>query len=127
MSNGTLLDTLQDKQLIDDFFEVMRGGICGIKGNRLVNYSESSKTIWYIDANNLYGYAIMQKLPYEDFKYFNTSIDNILNTPDDIDYGYYIVCVIEYSDACKLKTEQLSLMPQKRKINDNELGYSGRA
>ena len=39
------------------------------------------------------------------------------------DHGYYIVCDIDYTDTCKDRTERLALMPDKRKINDNELGY----
>ena len=44
------------------------------QGTRLASHEQSSFTdtndkvnnrnIWYIDANNLYGYAMMQKLPY---------------------------------------------------------------
>ena len=32
--------------------------------------SHDRRSIWYIDANKLYGYAMMQKLPYKDFKYY---------------------------------------------------------
>ena len=71
----------------------------------------------------------MQKLPYTDFQFTTsttTTLDTILNTPDDSDHGYYIVCDINYTDTCKDRTEQLALMPNKRKINDNELGYRER-
>ena len=119
LSSGTILDTLQDKQTFDDFIEAKRGDICGIKGDRLINTSESNKTIWYIEANNLYNWVMVQKLPCKDFKYYITSQDDTLNTPDDIDYSYYIVCDIDYNDDRKDKTEQISLMPNKRKINDN--------
>ena len=44
----------------------------------------------------------------------------------DSDHGYYIVCDINYTNSCKYRTEQLALMPNKRKINDNELGYRER-
>ena len=47
-------------------------------------------------------------------------------TPDDSDHGYYIVCDIDYTNSCKDSTEQLALMPNKRKINDNELEYRER-
>ena len=69
---------------------------------------------------------MLQKLPYEDFKNSDTSIDVILKTPDDSDYGYYIVCDINYTNSCKKRTKQLALMPNKRKIYDNELGYRER-
>ena len=132
MSSGVTLDTLQDKQMLDDLVGAKRGGICGIMGDRYIDNSDG-KTIWYIDANNLYGYAMMQKLPYKDFQFTTTTLDprsgfldTILNTPDDSDHGYYIVCDIDYTNECKERTEQLALIPNKRKINDNELGYRQR-
>ena len=78
MSSGATLNTLQDKQMLDDFVGSKRGGICGIMGDRYItNDNTNSKintkdklnnrNIWYIDANNLYGYAMMQKIPYKDF------------------------------------------------------------
>ena len=133
MSSGVTLDTLQDEQMLDDFVEAKRGGICGIMGDRIVNNGETgmkshNRNIWYLDANNLYGYAVMQKLPYKDFQFTTTTttLDTILNTPDDSDHGYYIVCDIDYTNECKERTEHLALMPNNRKINDNELGYRER-
>ena len=165
MSNDVTLDTLQDKQMLDDFVEAKKGGICGIMGDRYINQGNGNddgkgngndndngktiaehgqrsirepasqihdvvspmaehdrRSIWYIDANNLYGYVMMQKQPYKDFEYTDTSLDTTLSTPDDSD-GYYIVCDINYTNSCKYRTEQLALMPNKRKINDDELGY----
>ena len=53
----------------------------------------------------------------KDFEYTTTtSLDIILNTPDDSDHGYYIVFDINYSNSCKVS-------PNKRKIHDNDLGY----
>ena len=72
MSSGVTLDTLQDKQMLDDFVGAKRGGICGIMGDRYINNSDD-KSIWYIDANNLYGYAMMQKLPYKDIDFITTT------------------------------------------------------
>ena len=119
MSSGVTLDTLQDKQILDDFVGAKRGGICGIMGDRYINISNTNtnanindntntntitntntndkvinRKIWYIDTNNLYGYAMMQKLPYMDFEFITTTLDprsgfldTILNTPDDSDHG----------------------------------------
>ena len=33
------------------------------------------------------------------------------------------ICDINYTNSCKDRTEQLALMPNKRQMNDNELGY----
>ena len=62
MSSSVTLDTLQDEQMLDNFVEAKRGGIClcGIMDDRYIN----KRSIWYIDANNLYGNAMMQKLSY---------------------------------------------------------------
>ena len=146
MSSGVTLDTLQDKKMLDDFVAAKRGGICGVMGDRIVNnrgtrlasheqrsfadgetgMKSHNRNIWYIDANNLYGYAMMQKLPYKDFQFTTTTLDAILNTPDDSDDGYYIFCDIDYTNECKERTAQLALMPNKRKINDYEFGYRER-
>ena len=37
MSSGVTLDTLQDKQMLNDFIEAKKGGICGIMGDRYIN------------------------------------------------------------------------------------------
>ena len=87
MSSGAMLDTVQYKQML----EAKRVVICGIKCDRYINSifdvekwtkshsnsisdSNSNKSIWYRDAINLNGYVIMQKVPYKDFKYCNTSV-----------------------------------------------------
>ena len=106
--------------MLDDFVEAKRGGICGVMGDRYINNgngngdgkgngngndnSNSNRFIWYIDANNLYCYAMIQKLPYKDFEYTDTSLDTILNTSDDSDNGYYIVCYFNYTNSCKDRT-----------------------
>ena len=130
-SSGVTLETLQDKQMPDFFDEAKRGGICGIRGDRYINRSnrsirEPASQILYIDANNLYSYAMMQKLPHKGFEFSDTSLYTILKTPDDSDHGYYIICDVSYTNIFKDKTEQLALMPNKRKINDKELGYRER-
>ena len=47
------------------------GGICGVMGDRYVNSNNMAehdqRSIWYIDANDLYGYAMMQKLPFASY------------------------------------------------------------
>ena len=130
----------------------MRGGICGVMGDRYVrsqSQSQSQRSIrepasqmaehgeawakshdrrsmWYIDANNLYGYALMQKLPYKDFEYSNTTLDEVLNTSDDSDYGYWLICDLEYTNECKERTSNFQLLPHGRELENNELGYKQR-
>ena len=124
--------------MLDDFVESKRGGIFVTMGDRCINNgngnangnsnsngnsngnqgtcfadgndndNDNGNTIVYIDANNLCGYAMMQKLPYKGFQYYSTSIDEVLNTPDDSDHGYFIICDIKYTNRCKQRTEQNS-------------------
>ena len=64
--------------MLDDFVEAKRGGICGIMGDRYINNGNGNdknktmrelssqmaehdrRSLWYIDANNLYTYTAMQ-------------------------------------------------------------------
>ena len=88
--------------------------------------SHDRRSIWYIDANNLYGYALMQKLPYTDFEYSKTTLDKVLNTSDDCDYGYWLMCDLEYTNECEERTSNFQLIPHGREVENNELGYKQR-
>ena len=52
------LQTLQDLDMILLIENNIRGGISSVMGDRYVK-SDEDKKILYIDANNLYGYAMM--------------------------------------------------------------------
>ena len=45
----------------------------------------------------------MQKLPYKDFSFTDTTLDEVLNTPDASDYGYWLICDLEYTNECKIE------------------------
>ena len=57
------LELITDEGMLEMFLKAKRGGISGVMGERYVK--SGSKEILYIDANNLYGWAICQKLPYK--------------------------------------------------------------
>ena len=61
------LRTLQDKDLNLTLENIIRGGISSVKVDRYVK-SDESKKILYIDANNLYGWAMREYLPYDEIK-----------------------------------------------------------
>ena len=49
------------------------------------------KKILYFVAINLYGCAMSQSVPYEEFKFDrNVELEDVLNTPDDCDIGYFL-------------------------------------
>ena len=72
------LDLITDLELMDMIERQTRGGLCFIGSKRYVeatnkyleNYdpSKPSNYIMYWDANNLYGWAMVQYLPYKRVK-----------------------------------------------------------
>ena len=81
------LQTHQDKGLILTLEKNIRGGISSLMGDRYIK-SDENKKILYIDANNLYGWAMGEYLPNDEIKLDrNVNIEDILNTPDNSDIG----------------------------------------
>ena len=60
------------------------------------NESKSNSLIMYLDANNLYGWAMMQQLLVSGFQWVDISIDQVLTTPDGNNEGYVMEVDIEY-------------------------------
>ena len=65
-------------------------------GDRYVKSSDNKK-ILFMDATNLYGHSMIQPLPYDEIELWHghpdlyvNKLDEILNTPDDSDIGYFV-------------------------------------
>ena len=120
------LQTLQDKDLILLIENNIRGGISSVMGDRYVKSDEDNKII-YADATNLYGHSMSQMLPYDEIemwhghpdKYWNW-LDEILNTPDDSDIGYFLEVDLKYPDNIKQKTKCFPFCPENKKIHPNK-------
>ena len=120
------LQTLQDKDLILLIENNIRGGISSVMGDRYIK-SDENKKILYIDATNLYGHSMSQFLPYDEIemwhghpdKYWNW-LDEILNTPDDSEIGYFLEVDLKYPDNIKQKTIYFPFCPENKKIDPNK-------
>ena len=113
---GINLQTLQDKDMILLLENNIRGGISSVMGDRYVK-SDENKKILYEDANNLYGLAMVQPLPYDEIKFDrNVKLEDILNTPDDSDIGFFVEVDIKYPDIIKKKTKHFPSAPEKKLI-----------
>ena len=121
---GINLQTLEDKDMILLLENNIRGGISSVMGDRYIK-SDKNKEILYIDANNLYGHSMSQYLPYDEIKFNNTvKLEDILNTLDDSDIGYFIEVDLTYPDNIKEKTKNFPFCPEDKKINpDNFNDY----
>ena len=64
------------------------------------NYDKNKESsyIQYLDANNLYGWAMSQKLPVNGFKWINNEINEefIKNYDENSDKGYILEVDIKY-------------------------------
>ena len=70
-----------------------------------------------IDANNLYGYAMSESLPYDEIKFDkNNNLEDIKKTPDGNDNGYFVEVDINYPDEIKEKTKYFPIAPEKKII-----------
>ena len=105
------------------------GGYSGVLGDRYVkannncledyDSSKSSNYLLYLDANNLYGWAMSQKLPTGDFKWKSGTVYNWRNPPNE--RGCIVECDLEYPLNTKFKTQKFPLAPEKLKIRKEDL------
>ena len=106
---GVTLDLITDEEIFMFVEAGIRGGISVISHRHakvnhpnhenigLYNPNEPNKQILYVDANNLYGHAMMQYLPISDFEMIPTmSEEELLSMKPDSEYGciWKIDCMI---------------------------------
>ena len=97
------LELLTDNDMLLTFEKGIRGGMCQVShhyaeanNEYLKNYDKNieSSYIEYLDANNLYGWAMSKKLPVRDFKWLdNLSMfteEFIKNYDENGDKGYIL-------------------------------------
>ena len=109
------LQTLQDKDMTLLLEISIRGGIGSDMGDRYIK-SDKIEKILYVDANNLYGHSMSQPLPYDEIKFDkNVELEDILNTPDTSDIGYFIEVDLKYLDNIKEKTKKFPYAPVNKK------------
>ena len=120
------LDFIKDKQLLLLLENNIRGGISSVMGPRFIESNENTKLL-YIDANNLYGWAMSQYLPTSEFEKLQPPEAYILEQivedwrfiPDNNEFGYFIECDLEYPAEIKEKTENFPLCPYQTKADPN--------
>jgi len=99
----------------------LRGGVCMVskrfaKANnpQCPDYDSSKQNSWiiYLDANNLYGWAMIQPLPVGGFQWVNPQLDEVLATPDDAPEGYVLEVDLDYPEQLHDAHSDYPLAPE---------------
>ena len=127
------LELLTDCDMLLMVEEGIRGGICHAihryaKANNkyMNNYdkNEESSYIQYLDANNLYGWAMSQKIPVNNFKWVeDTSEINeefVKNYDENSNKGYILEVHVKYPKKLYDLHSDLPFLPRRMKIDKCE-------
>ena len=132
---GVKIELLTDIDMLLMVEKGIRGGMCQAihkyaKANNkyMKNYDKNieSLSIEYSDENNLYGWAMSQKLPVNDFKWvkqeelskFNE--DFIKNYDENGNIGYFLEVDIDYPKELFNLHKDLPFLPERKKVNKCE-------
>ena len=115
------LELISDTDMYLFLMDTIRGGIsvCNkkhvIADNKYINKNtKNNKYLLYLDANNLYGYSMIQSLPYKKFKWSNNL------TLDKLQTGIYEVD-IEIPKELHNKFKDYPLASEIKNIPENNL------
>ena len=131
---GVELELLTDYDMLLMIEEGIRGGICHAvhryaKANNeyMKDYDESKESsyIQYLDANNLYGAAMSEKLPMNGFKWVNdiSRIDkNFVKSYDkkNTDKGYILEVDADYPSKLHRLHSDMPFLPEGMKIDKTQ-------
>ena len=122
------LELLTDYDMLLMVEEGIRGGICHsihryAKANNkyMKNYDKNEESLYiqYLDANNLYGWAMSQKLPVNGFKWVFNEINKefIKNYDGNSDKGYIPEVDVKYPQKLHNLHSDLPFLPKRMKID----------
>ena len=128
------LELLTDIDMLLMVEKGTRGGICQAihryaKANNkyMKNYNKDiiSSYLMYLDANNLYGWAVSQKLPINGFKWVEKKLSTfherlIKNYHENSDTGFFLEVDIDYPKELFDLHKDLRFLPERKKVNKCE-------
>ena len=123
LKTGIQLDLIYNEDLYKMIERGLRGGMCQCTlklaeaNNKYMKekYDENkpSSYINYLDANNLYGLAMCQKLPYKDIKFVEGNFtEEHIHTWSDLGYGFILDVDLEYPKELHDKHNDYPLAPE---------------
>jgi hypothetical protein len=126
------LELITDTEIFLSFESAMRGGISAIS-NRYArannpylqpedyDSSQPHSYIYYLDANNLYGWPMSQSLSVGCFRFLSEeeiSHIDFSNVSDDSDIGYAVECDLEYPGELHESHNDYPLAPEHMTITE---------
>ncbi|GFW85221.1 uncharacterized protein TNCV_3249611 [Trichonephila clavipes] len=119
------IELFTDYDMLPFIEKGVRGGISqccnryAIANNRYMsnfNPHDEIKYLMYLDANNLYGYAMSKYLPLKDFVWSDNDLteQDILNLSDESDVGYILEVDLEYPSDLHDKHLDFPLAPENK-------------
>lgn len=116
---GVQLELLTDFDKVSFIKKGLRGGIsqCSNRYAKSNNYymqdfdsKQPTSYLIYLDANNLYGWAMSQHLPIGEFQWVDPDTD--FRISKDADYGYILEVDLEYPDSLHDSHSDLPFCPE---------------
>lgn len=117
-----------------------RGGVSSIQhryaraNNKYIRGDEIARTddnyLMYLDANNLYGWAMSQFLPFRDYKWCNPeewTQERILSLSDTSNTGYFFEVDLTYCEELHDLHNQYPVAPENITVNDKMLSPYAKA
>lgn len=118
---GVEIELFKDYEMLMFVEKGIRGGIsqCSHRYGRANNKympdfdpSKPSEFLFYVDANNLYGWAMSQPLPLKSFEWVDPSSFDVTQISDDNQHGYILECDLEYTKELHDRHSDLPLAPE---------------
>ena len=125
------LELIHDPKILDIIERQKRGGLTFVGSKRHVkannkyvegyDKSKPDNSLMYWDANNLYGWAMSESLPYKDIEFSNVDLDTVLNTPDDDETGYILEVDLHVPKNTHDKLKEYPPCPENMAIDEHML------
>ena len=131
-NTGVVLEQITDIDMYQMIEQGLRGGVSVIShryakaNNKYMNEHDETKQssyITYLDANNLYGVAMVQSLPKSGFHFVDVEShkDEVLNAEEDSDNGYIVEVDLEYPEELHDLHNDYPLAPERVAVDNDML------
>ncbi|EGT57546.1 hypothetical protein CAEBREN_30406 [Caenorhabditis brenneri] len=125
LKTGVKLQTIKDVEMYNFIEKGIRGGMCNAmlrhsKANNKYmsdyNPDELSKYLLYLDANNLYGWAMSQKLPYDEFQFVEVFELEMIDDLTASEKGCILEVDLDYPEELHDKHNDLPFCPENKRV-----------